>query len=255
MTIRAIVDATRGAKILSMRDSTGREWLAQAAPTARRGDDFLTAEMAGWDECAPSIVACEWGDRAIPDHGDLWNAVFDRRGDTVSARGSTLNYYFERTIQPIDGGLRLSYRAEALERDIPFLWAAHPQFAAPRGTRVRVVVTDVVDVQAATLPVVPFDGSIDTVEEGGCRKVYLQPDEQVTEAELVRPDGGRLRMRWSDNLPYLGIWFDKRYSREPVIAIEPSTGYFDSLANAVERERVAMLRRGEPLHWWLELRD
>ncbi len=55
-------------------------------------------------------------------------------------------------------------------------------------------------------------------------------------------------------LPYLGIWFDRgAYSREPVIALEPSTGYYDSLATAVELGRVPRLEVGVPFEWYVDL--
>jgi hypothetical protein len=249
--MRAIVDPARGAKIVSLRDDSGREWLAQAEPGAAIGARFVDAEMAGWDECAPSISACVVDGRQIPDHGDLWDSVFELEGPV--ARGAGDGYTFSRRIEQIDGGLRLSYRAEAQGGDVPFLWAAHPQFVAPAGSRVEVKATTVIDVLSRDLPLVQFDGSIDSVEAGGCRKVYLQPDESVFEAALIHPDGATLTMRWSLQAPYLGIWFDKRHSREPVIALEPSTGFFDSVAAAAANKRVPTLTRGNPLEWWVEL--
>ncbi|MDQ1552751.1 MAG: hypothetical protein QOD50_2173, partial [Actinomycetota bacterium] len=74
----ATIDPVRGGKIISLRGPDGREWLAQPADPSRapdRGDAVYTlSDPASWDECAPSIDACEVGGRAVPDHGDLWTA-------------------------------------------------------------------------------------------------------------------------------------------------------------------------------------
>jgi hypothetical protein len=269
MTVRgdgltAVVHPSRGAKIVSLVDDAGREWLAQpesavGAP-ARPGADFLAAEMAGWDECAPTIVACEVEDAVLPDHGSLWTADFTVDGAHLRAIDDTLGFIFDRWIAPSPGGLRIDYAVLATRRAVPFLWAAHPQFLAPPGTHVRVPgdVRSCVDVLDPSLPErewAPPLGAIDSVPDGGCRKVYIHPDTRASEAHLVRPDG-TLRLRWSEECPYLGLWFDRgMYRAGPVIAIEPSTSYFDALTTAIAEERTPTLSPVDPLRWsvWLEV--
>ncbi|WP_375385757.1 hypothetical protein [uncultured Microbacterium sp.] len=261
--LTAVVCAERGAKIVSLRDDSGTEWLAQGdgKDVSRPDVAFVDAEMAGWDECVPSIVACSVDGRDVPDHGDLWNTPFTHEGDnTLVAIGRSLRYRFSRSIHPTSTGLLLSYTALALDGPVPLLWAAHPQFAAPPGTRVELPphVRTVVNVQDPGLGVValtPEQGSIDTVPPRGSRKWYVEPTEPVFAARLVRRYGAGLEMSWSRQCPYLGVWFDNRaFSREPVIAVEPSTGYFDSLSTAVQNARVTMLTPGLPLMWWVRLR-
>ena len=58
------VDPARGAKITSLVDADGTEWLTQSdgrgipAP----GTSFVDAEMARWDECAPTIASVAYMD-------------------------------------------------------------------------------------------------------------------------------------------------------------------------------------------------
>lgn len=255
------VDLARGAKIVSLREPDGFEWLAQRAPDRPTGPGraFVDAEMAGWDECAPSIVACRVNGREVPDHGDLWDVPFRAVGDVVEAVGESLGYRFSRRVVPVSGGARFEYHAEALDGPVPFLWAAHPQFAAPAGTRVELPgVTEVVDVLDPALPTVPWTAAlatIDSVEPGGCRKVYAPPTTSVSCARLVRPGGRALELTWSAECAYVGVWFDgTAYSAEPVIAIEPTTGYFDRLDRAIAAERVPVLEPGIPFTWWVEVR-
>lgn len=260
--LTATVDPRRGAKIVSLLDRGGHEWLLPPreldAPQPT-GTAFTDAEMGGWDECAPSIVGCLAPDgRPVPDHGDLWDVEWTGDGTTLTARGRALDYEFSRAIASTDAGLRLTYRVVAHE-DIPFLWAAHPQFSAPAGSRVLIDVASVVDVLdgAETRSAWSQELSeIDSVPVGGCRKVYAAPDARADCAVLDVPGRGRLAVSWdADVAPYLGVWFDSgAYARRPVIALEPSTGYYDSLAVAVRNRRVLKLRAGQPVQWQVEVR-
>lgn len=264
-SLTAEVDLARGAKITSLRDASNVEWLAQSSGVSRVGPEasFIEAEMAGWDECAPSIVACTVGESTVPDHGDLWNTQFTlgHASGSAWAVGASLGYRFERVISATERGLRLDYTAEAISTPQPFLWAAHPQFVAAPGTLVELgdasVTITMVDVLDASLPESLWPPDVPVmagVEDGGCRKYYVRPDRWVDSVTLRRPTGERLTLRWSPECRFLGVWIDNGlYSREPVIAIEPSTGFFDSLATAVSNDTAVTLVPGEPLRWWIEL--
>lgn len=258
--LTAIVNPRRGAKITSLTDTTGTEWLAQGDGHEVAADaGFTDAEMSGWDECAPTIIACHVNGYDLPDHGDLWSAEFDIDTDTVTTTGTSMPYRFTRRITPTATGLRLDYTARTRENALPFLWAAHPQFTAPPGTRVELPVTidsviDVLDDTTPHLPWTPALSTIDTVPAGGCRKLYTPPERQTDHAHLIRPDNSALTMRWSSACPYLGIWYDNgAYNTRPVIALEPSTAHYDSLAFATRLGRAATLDPHAPLTWWVEL--
>jgi hypothetical protein len=270
--LTATIVPGRGGKIVSLRDARGHEWLAGPGPSigdpARPGTAFLDADLCGWDECAPTISACRLSSGAeLPDHGDLWDTGWTIDGATLSARGRSLPYRFERGIASIGGGLRFEYTVVADER-MPFLWAPHPQFVAPPGSRVALSARRVVDaLGSGALGGDALDGgdresdwtaelaAVDSIPPGGCRKVYVRPDEAIAEAALEVPDRGTLTFRWDPAVvPYLGVWFDNAcYSREPVIALEPSTGYYDSTAAAVAADRVLWLEPGRPVSWSLEV--
>lgn len=263
--LTAVVNLARGAKITSLRGASNVEWLARADGVSSVGPEtsFIEAEMAGWDECAPSIVECVVGESSVPDHGDLWNTRFTP-GDAPGsawAVGASLGYRFERIISATERGLRLDYTAEAISTPVPFLWAAHPQFVAAPGTLVELgdphVAMPVVDVLDPSLPQQSWRSDLPfmhDVEDGGCRKYYVRPDHWVDSATLRRPSGEFLTCRWSAECRFLGVWIDNgQYSREPVIAIEPSTGYFDSLTTAVSNGTAVKLVPGEPFRWWVEL--
>lgn len=257
----ATVDATRGAKIVSLVDRHDYDWLLaprELVPEARNGASFTAAEMGGWDECAPSIVEAAAPDgRPVPDHGDLWDVAWVGDGESLTGHGRSLDYDLRRSIRSAPGGLRFDYTVVAAG-NISFLWAAHPQFAAPTGSRVLLDAVEVVDVLDERAPrrmwSAAIDG-IDSVEPGGCRKVFAAPEHPVASAALEIPGRGRLTLRWPTEIaPYLGVWFDRgAYAREPVIALEPSTGFYDSLATAVGYGRVLELQAGRPVQWSVEV--
>ena len=262
--LTAVLLADRGGKIASLRTADGHEWLAQPrevlpAPS-RHGAVFTEAEMCGWDECAPTIDACSWAGRAVPDHGDLWSADWQvlaatATAVTMRATGSSLNYALERTVTATPRGIRLDYAATTTDDTVPFLWAAHPQFAAPEGARVRLLgVREVVDVAEPTTRLAWSDDLASLRGTGSSRKLYVAPNERVSSAALVLASGRELRLSWSSACSYLGLWFDNAaYSRESVIAIEPSTGYLDSLERAAAAGLVAKINRERPLTWSLAI--
>jgi hypothetical protein len=265
--LTATIDPVRGGRILSLRGPDGREWLSQPADRSRRperGDAVFTAsDPAGWDECAPSIDACEVGGSRIPDHGDLWTAEWTivlAAPDSLelSVIGRSLGYRLVRRITATERGLRLDYVASAISTATPFLWAAHPQFVSPPGSVLELPasVSEVVDVLDPDQPVLSWSAGLATVDslpDGGCRKLYVAPDSRAGSATLRHPDGADLTMSWQ-NCAYLGLWFDNRaYSREPVVAIEPSLGFRDSLSWAVEHGDAPVLAPGHDLRWSLEV--
>lgn len=273
--IAVVVLPGRGGKIASLR-AFGHEWLAQPelplGPLPAPGDVFVEGDMCGWDECAPSVVACTlagWPDAStetqMPDHGELWTVPWTvdpaNNGRSV-AEGPNSRCVFARAITLGPGpAVRLDYAVTASDVDTPYLWAAHPQLRAPAGSQVLLdrEPSRVVDVDSGS------DARsekwrrefahIDTVAPGGSRKFYLEPTDRARSARLVLPDGRTLTMRWDPVLlPYLGIWFDRsRYSREDVVAIEPSTGWYDSAARALAERRVLQIPAGGTAAWWLEL--
>lgn len=253
----------RGGKIVSIRDTTGREWLAPPVhvPVAppRPGSDFLAADMAGWDECAPSIVTCTVDGVEIRDHGNLWTTDAALSGPTVTIVDDATATVFRRTITMTSTGATFEYSVTGGRVEVPYLWAAHPQFSAFPGTRVVLPssVSTVVDVLDDALPELPWNADVDgldAVPANGYRKVYVHPDERADSARLVHADGSWLELRWTGPCDYLGLWFDNAALRDrPIIAIEPATGYFDSLATAVRLGRTMTVPPGSTVSWTVAL--
>jgi hypothetical protein len=93
------------------------------------------------------------------------------------------------------------------------------------------------------------DIAVTDLPRGTSRKLYVAPEERVLMGELRDPDGTSLRLTW--DVSYLGVWLDNaQYAREPVIALEPSTGFYDDLERA---SSVSCVLPEHPLAWSLEV--
>ena len=143
-----------GGKIASIRSNvTGTEFLWQDPTRSYRsriyGDEYGNYDASGFDECFPSIGACEypgapWDRIAIPDHGELWtipwrSELIDERTIYLHTYGVRFPYHFEKWITLADDAAQYTLRYQ-LTNLSPFafksLWSAHPLFAAQPGMRV-----------------------------------------------------------------------------------------------------------------------
>jgi galactose mutarotase-like enzyme len=273
---RVVVAPGRGGKIVSLRfgldaDPGAPEWCAQPATgealsPVGSGGSFVAGDMTGWDDCVPSLAACRTPDGVdVPDHGEAWDAAWtvDVAGDLVAGLpgyGGTLR----RGVRVSDDGVvRLDYEVAAGARPQPFLWVAHPQLVAPPGTHVVVEgdvsghCWDMSRTPGRPPERVPFPGAtaaLADVPPGTGRKLYLDPDDRADAVHVDRGDGHRLTLRWSGRVPYLGLWFDRaRHAREDVVAVEPCTGWYDSLATAMGNGTALVAEPGAPVRWSVEL--
>lgn len=141
-----------GGKIASIR-AYGRELLQ--SPLAERqvrsrAMPFEAGDASGWDECLPSVAACEVttlaGTVAIPDHGDLWRVPWSvsaasAKQCTMTGRCFSLPLELQRTavLHSLANShqLILEYTLRNFgDHATPWCWAAHPLFAVEPGDRI-----------------------------------------------------------------------------------------------------------------------
>jgi hypothetical protein len=93
------------------------------------------------------------------------------------------------------------------------------------------------------------------VKPGEDRMLYAAP-EVVREASIVDPSGATLSLTWDRAFaPYLGVWMDNgRFASEPVVALEPTNGFFDELARAQRAGTVGLFAPGRRVSWWAQIR-
>ncbi|HLO29748.1 MAG TPA: hypothetical protein VK249_11465 [Anaerolineales bacterium] len=284
--LRAVIVPDLGAKIVSLYDKRhGREWLVAPMRSVMQtsyGADFVSQDMSGWDEMLPTIVACSWDGVQLPDHGEVWSIPWKlesmEEAVLLSVVGVAMSYCLSRAAALIAPNcLELRYTlTNTGQIAVPYLWAAHPQFAADENTRiilppevesvVNVIDGDPVWGKAGGVSGWPEAASADgrrwrldriaSALNHTCRKFYIPPDQPVSWAALVDENlGCRLRLDWSSSAaPYLGLWVDEgMYNSAPVAALEPSNGYYDSLETAIRNKRVAVLDVRKAQSWSIRI--
>ena len=201
-------------------------------------------------------------------------------GAALSLRvsGQSLSYDLVRTLSFVDTqSLRMDYTlSNTGDAPLAGLWAAHPQFAVTPATELRLPREVKSVVSVAPLPSwAPIGSYLDwpvtatpdghsfsldrvgSVADKQSRKIYLLPDQSVGWAMLLETGSNHwLRMEWdSAQVPYLGIWADEgQYNPALTIAIEPSTGFYDSLEMAWDSGRVPILPPDTSTEWSLTVR-
>lgn len=149
--IRATVLPELGGKMSSLiRAVMGREFLRQPASRplkpAVHGAAFEDYDASGFDECFPTVAACEYAGEyfnglALPDHGELWSSRwrFEIHGEELclAVTGRRLPYIFRKRIRLEDEAILLQYELESVT-DAPFhyLWSAHPLLKVDPGCRI-----------------------------------------------------------------------------------------------------------------------
>ena len=284
--IRVAIVPDLGAKIVSLYDKAhGREWLVPPIRPVKQtvyGATFVDQDMSGWDEMLPTIIACDWEGAQLPDHGEVWSIPWKLENMegalTLSVDGVAVPYHFVRSASLITPDtVELQYSlTNTGQKALPYLWAAHPQFAADSATQiifppdvthvVNVIENDPVLGQAEELCTWPQATSIDgkvwqldhvrSVENHTCRKIYTRPEQPISWAALLdKKLGCQLCLGWpSDFAPYLGLWIDEgMYNTAPVAALEPTNGYYDNLQRAIHNQRVSMLAPGEEAIWSMKI--
>ena len=282
--LSCVVLPTPGAKIVSIFDKKyNREWLVPPMREIREteyGGAFTQECMCGWDEMLPTIDRCDWNGIEFPDHGELWGIPWRAEADsaslTLSVSGIHWPFKFSRKMAlPEDNKIRMTYTLKnGGDLRMAWLWAAHPQFAVDEGTRIVLPdeVNEVINVLEGD-PVLGTAGKayswpngspdpaaaldrIRSVKHQSCRKVYIPPEVHIDHAALLdERNGCGLKLSWDAvRVPYCGIWVDEgAYNARPVAAIEPTTGYYDSLITASRNNRLAYLDPDASVSWYIDV--
>lgn len=261
-----------GGRITSLTTGDGFEWLLPSTDADRPGygAPFLRPGMGGWDEVCPSVSADVLeGGRLVPDHGDVWNIPWDVEAGssdhlTLQTDLVSVPVKLQRTISRSQTGFTFSYTAATRAAGLhPVLWCAHPQFFADERTIVRahpeepLAVPDLVEEypEKGRHHHFPLRPLLNELKKGTSFKAFVPPDVHISAATITQGGGSRLRIGWSaDELPYLGLFWDNgEFASQPALAVEPSTGFGDSLSAAAAEGLVLSVSADQDLSWKIHL--
>jgi hypothetical protein len=262
--LRASVLPELGAKMSSLvRLGSGREFLAQPDSRSLRrvpyGSAFEDHEGCGFDECFPTVAACEYPDGCfnglrLPDHGEVWSAAWRYQidGDELwlAVQGRKLPYIFRKRISMERGALVMHYELESVtDETFGYIWSAHPLLNADSTCRICLPaeVTEVFtggernDLSVLGSPLQSTGKRLhtDRLTRGICALHFPDSDESIS--FHFNPASA----------PYLGIWVSE--NGHSTAALAPCTSRSSSLAEAMEEDECFQLRAGEKRQWRLRL--
>lgn len=270
-----------GAKISGLRDKhTGREWMWSPPGGGLFRNSLASAfdqsTLTGADECLPTIAACRWGGRELPDHGELWSLPWTAETVPYGLRTTLVcpisPFRIERTATLEGNVLKLDYRLMHLGSEPePFIWALHPLMTILPGDRLEIPACEL-ELEVAlgrTLggqgtkiswprPAPDIDLSLMDFGPGGeaALKGFFRnlPEKR---ADIINGSGrGRMSIRfYGDSLDALGVWINRgAWNGHHHVAVEPTNGSPDALDAAVKRSKHhGVILPGQTLSWQVEL--
>jgi galactose mutarotase-like enzyme len=281
--LRVVVQPDFGARVVSLIDRrSGRDWMAKGEVSANTGEDarYGVGEAVGWDECFPTVGACDasgtaWG-RPLRDHGDLWGRPWRVDGHSRGALTTTFTgdeFRFCRRLELNGARLTADYQVENLdgEEPLPFMWALHALLVTEAGESIDFPGIDRIRAGGMRLagvavpggdlpwpgPVAGLPFPLDRIQPGSADfmgKFYLA-GVPALEPE-VGGSGRRLHFAWS-GLDHLGIWLT--YGGWPEkggahhVALEPTTAPADDLMQALHEGTMVTIEPGGTAEWRVEI--
>ncbi len=278
-----------GGKIVSLRSvRTGEEFLlppihvyAHVEPS----DEFSASDGGGFDECLPSVAACETiaGEPSIPDHGDLWRTPWrvDSEAGAIVLHADALSRPLRLTRRATLEGAALVLEYDLVNlSDAPtsWLWSAHPLLRVASGDRI-VLPDEIEEVRVeysagglferdTTLhwPTIQSSSGVsvdlDKVSERDgvtAHKLFARMGRSGWAALYRRGIGQGLMVRFDPSaLPFLGLWICSGawpatgVERQYTVALEPTTSNADSLTSAMHNGTSRTLNPHEHLQWRLD---
>lgn len=248
------------------------------------GDDFSKYDTSGADEMFPTIDPCiypyeGYAGQKLPDHGDLWSLPWqfeDRvNGFAGQVEGVSLPYHFMKSLELKGNILHMEYKViNTGNKPLYSLWAFHGLAACDSSTSIFLPgIRQVVNVHQSSIlgevgsvhefpETVDQDGApypLDSIASSTCKKTekYYAKDCVTTGEAALTLNQGTLLYKLvfpKEKVPYLGVWVNEGgFKGEYNCALEPSTGYYDSLKIAKELDSIKPLLPGEISEWWLDI--
>lgn len=246
--------------------------------------DFAKFDTSGLDDCFPTIDACTYEEYYLPDHGELWYSKprfdlysweFPRHlhkdiadDEEITALRACFGCYslpfsFQRSLILKDECLYLDYEiCNNSQEKLPYLWALHGLFSYDKNLELVLPEGELVNVRQ-NCPEDTYDFSsfdkcdLSQYPSKAMVKFYMEHPVDNGRAELLyKKQNLRVIYNWKARKnPYLGVWVTTGgFKGENNVAVEPCSGYYDSLRRAVELDKSSYLEAGEKAKWLVELR-
>ncbi len=271
-----------GGKIASIIEKkSGYELLWQSKngyKKAQYGSDFSLYDTSGIDEMFPTIDRCFYPlkkNKLLPDHGELWSQEWQMnlKNEIIKGMcaGVAMGYEFHRAIYLEMNSLIMEYEVINNEKnDIVCLWALHPLFACDSESRLILPgVNRIIAVQdsnrygnfgdSKNYPITKDGLNLSLIKRSDFNqtaKFYVDHPLTKGEAGLTVNNNSLVVMVKFDlsSQSYLGVWINEGgFKGEYNVAIEPASGYYDSLETAFHNKKCMVIDSGERKKWRIEI--
>lgn len=229
------------------------------------GDSFEDYDTSGIDEMLPTIDACYYPNsyEKMNDHGDIWTQKWDYKikenNLLTSVRCDSLKLDLEREISLEDSKIIFNYKLRNLtKQDHFYLWAFHGLMNfddsiefdfGNKGEIINVKDDNIYNFDYSKLGEYP---------DGKSFKFYFK-NELKNEDENIKiyykKQNVFVNMNFDTEInKYLGIWINKGgFKGEYNFAIEPSSGYYDSLERAYKNKKFSKIDSKDEKNWHLSI--
>lgn len=239
---------------------------------------FEKSDASGFDDAYPSIdpETIRYRNRTYyyPDHGEIWYSpmLASINGESIrlTLLGRLFDYSYEKTVSLEDNSLRLDYRiTNTGAQPFPAFWTMHclvnmeddMEIFLPKGIRKVVNTLNGMKTPLGKMGNVfeyPVDGQlnlnrvINSYDSGSCSKFYCLGEINEGKCGYIYPKHSlQVTIGYdSAKLPYLGFWktvggFRGDYN----CALEPSSGFYDSISIAKKNNCCPVLPPGSPVEF------
>ena len=244
------------------------------------GSIFSDYESSGFDECFPTIDACELNNKTMPDHGEVWAMPWHCQKHldgslTFSVFSKKFNYTFSKNIKIRNNCLKSKYQVELHESkcSLPFIWTPHALFRG--STTTKFIIPDYMDkiynvcdghgrlgqygsVSRYPVPANQTTLNLSTLEPkqaNNCEKYYFTKPLRENSKFGFYDENIQVMMEVDHKVvPYLAIWKNQGgYKEHYNFAIEPCTGIYDNTAQAHNNETCQRVEPNSTIHWSLNI--
>ena len=241
---------------------------------------FAKCDASGLDDAFPTIDVCtvQEGNRTIQytDHGEIWRSEFELIDQTrdvavLEYLSTDYGYLYQKKMQLVCNQLHMSYQIKNIGKEaFPCLWTLHGfvkyeegmRFIFPSGAesflnaeRASKELGQRGAIHKVTESMYDFT-RVPTRKNVCCQKYYINGKVQEGFCGYEYPSQQvRCEYRYDkEKLPYLGLWITSGGFRGDYnCALEPSNGFYDSVAIAQANDACPVLEPEEGLDFTITI--
>lgn len=227
-------------------------------------EPFANYDTSGIDEILPTIDPCYYPNsyRKLNDHGDIWAQKWETRIEDNSliskVRCDSLKLDLIRKVTLKDREIKFDYQLiNPTEQELYYLWAFHGLFNYEENIFLDFPFKEEI-VNVINNKEYDFDyKELSQYPDGKSYKFYFR--DEIPEGRLdviFRNSNLVVEYEFDTEInKYLGVWITKGgFKGEYNFAIEPTSGYYDSLERAYKNNKASKIGSKDIVNWSLKLR-